>query len=165
MASDALSKEILKQAIVAEIDGQKFYKFLADRAQNPDAKRKLGNLAKDEVRHEALLMQVYKDIHGEEVKNLPKKGTGVLAEFFARSREKDNLSEMQYIDMAIEAELAATGYYKEAARAASGKDVQKICQMMADEEFRHYESLKAEKEALTGNYFWFGYDEGTPMET
>lgn len=164
MSSDALSKDLIKQAIVAEIDGQKFYKFLSAKATNPDAKRKLDNLAQDEVNHEALLIKMYNDIYGEEVDELPKDGVGVLSKFFAEHREREDLSEMQYIDMAIEAELAATNYYKSGSTDAPNEEIKKLCDGMAEEEFRHYESLKAERESLSGGHFWFGFSEGAPLE-
>ncbi|MEE9442454.1 MAG: ferritin family protein [candidate division Zixibacteria bacterium] len=164
MSSDALSKDVIKQAIVAEIDGQKFYKFLSVKATNPDAKRKLNNLAQDEFNHEALLIKMYKDIYGEEVDELPKEGVSVLSKFFTDHREDENLSEMQYIDMAIEAELAATNYYRNGSATAPNDKIKKVCEDMAAEEFRHYESLKAEREAISGGHFWFGFDEGAPLE-
>ncbi|MFH1699853.1 MAG: ferritin family protein [Candidatus Zixiibacteriota bacterium] len=164
MSSDALSKDVIKQAIVAEIDGQKFYKFLSAKATNPDAKRKLNNLAQDELNHEALLIKMFADIYGEKIGELPKEGVSVLSKFFAEHRENENLTEMQYIDMAIEAELAATNYYKSGSANAPNEEIKRLCDGMADEEFRHYESLKAERESLSGGHFWFGFSEGAPLE-
>lgn len=164
MSSDSFSKDLLKQAIVAEIDGQKFYKMLVAKTNNPDAKRKLQTLADDEVRHEQLLIKLYKDMHGEEVDQLPKEGVGVLSKFFAENRDKEDLSEVQYIDLAIEAELAATNFYKDGMKNAPNDEIKKLCEGMANEEYRHFESLQAEKDAIAGNYFWFGYDDGAPME-
>jgi len=164
MSSDALSKDLIKHAIVAEIDGQKFYKMLVAKATNPDAKRKLQNLADDEVRHEALLIKLYKDMHGEEVDQLPEQGVGVLSKFFAENKDKEDMTENQYIDMAIEAELAATNFYKDGAKNAPNDKVKEICEGMAAEEYSHFELLQAEKDSLAGNHFWFGYDDGAPME-
>ena len=39
-----------------------------------------------------------------------------------------------------------------------------IFDRLAEEEHGHYELLQAEREALTGNYFWFGLDDASPME-
>lgn len=165
MSSDSLSKDLLKQAIVAEIDGQKFYKMLVAKTKNPDAKRKLQTLADDEVRHEQLLIKLYSDLHGEDVDKLPEQGVGVLSKFFAENRDKEDLNEVQYIDLAIEAELAATNFYKDGMKSAPNDEVRKLCEGMANEEYRHFESLQAEKDAIAGNHFWFGYDDGSPMES
>ena len=159
------NREMIKKAIVAEIDGQKFYKFLADKTTNEDAKRKLTNLAKDEIRHEAALIKIYKDLFDEEVDDLPDQGVSVLSKFFRDRGETEPINEIQCIDMAIEAELAATEFYKASAAEADNDEIKDIYTQMADEEFHHYELLKAERDAVTGNYSWFEFDESSPMES
>lgn len=162
--NEALSREVLKQAIAAEIDGQRFYTQLANRTSNKEAKRKLTNLAEDEMRHESILSDLYEKLYGEEVSDLPTEGVSVLSKFFRENADKEDLSEVQYIDLAIEAELAATKYYKEGALEAPNEDIKELYENMAAEEYSHFESLQAEKDALSGNYFWFGYDDSSPME-
>jgi len=157
-------KTLLRQAIVAEIDGQRFYKFLAGKATNEEAVRKLTNLAEDEVRHEDALRKMYKNLFNEEVGELTEKGIGVLSDFFAENRDKQDLNEIQYIDLAIKGELAATDFYKQGAAVAPDDDTRKIFEGMASEEHLHYELLQAEKDALAGNYYWFSFDEGAPRE-
>jgi rubrerythrin len=158
------AQELLKRAVKSEIDGQRFYKFLAEKTTNADAKRKLINLADDEVRHEKALRNMYQNIYNEELTELPEKGVGVLSEFFANPKRREDLSEVQYIDMAIEAELAATQYYKEESERAETDQFRKIFEGMAAEEFNHYELLQAEKAALGGNYYWFSFGDTSPME-
>lgn len=158
------SKELLKKAIKGEQDGMKFYGGLAEKATNPEAKRKLFDLAKDEKRHEATLVKLYKNLHHEETGPLPKQGIGVLERYFGDSKGRDRQSEVQLIDMAIETELAVTKFYKDAAKTVDDEEFKKVCQELAEEEFAHFELLQAEKEALGGNYYWFGYGEGSPME-
>lgn len=160
----AEAQALLKQAVKSEIDGRRFYNYLAEKATNTDAKRKLTNLAEDEVRHEKALKKIYKKIYGEELTDIPEKGVGVLSKFFDSPEGREDMSEIQYISMAIEAELAATKYYKEQAEEATDEEFGKIYEGMAAEEFCHYELLQAEKDALGGNYFWFQMDDGSPME-
>lgn len=160
----ATTMQMLKQAIRSEIDGRRFYEFLADKTKNPDAKRKLTTLAQDERRHESILYRIYKKKFGEEVDEVPEKGVGVLSEFFAHPEKHEGLNEVQYIEMAIKAELAATEYYKGEAKNAEDDETKQIFSRMAEEEFGHYESLEAEKSAIGGNYFWFEFDESRPME-
>ena len=158
------AKELLKQAIKSEIDGRRFYDYLADKTSNTDARRKLTHLAGDEVRHEKALREIYRKIYGEKNIALPEKGVGVLAEFFEHPEGREGMTERQYIDLAIEAELAATKYYKAEAARASSNDFKKIFESMAAEEFSHFELLQAEKEALSGNYYWFSFGDTAPME-
>lgn len=158
------TKKLLLQAIRSEIDGHKFYTYLAEKATNDDAKRKLTNLAKDEIRHEDALRKIYKKVYKGEEPAVPKEGIGVLSKFFKNTKGRESLTEMQYIDMAIEAELAATNYYKEGAKIAPSDEIKKIYEGMSAEEFNHYELLQAEKSALGDNYYWFGFGENSPME-
>lgn len=157
-------KELLKRAIKGEKDGLKFYTLLANKTENRDAKRKLQKLADDEKRHEAVLIDIYKRMYNEEVGQLPKEGINALAKFFDAGKAKEKHTEMQFIDLAIEAELSATNFYKETAAHIEDGNLQKICEDLAEEEFGHYELLQAEKDAISGNYFWFGYDSGSPLE-
>ena len=71
---------------------------------------------------------------------------------------------MEFLNLAIEAELAATRYYQEERDLVDDPTFQQIFDQLADEEHGHFELLQAEKEALSGNYSWFGYDEGAPLE-
>jgi rubrerythrin len=163
-AKTASGQELLKQAIKSEIDGRRYYAYLAEKTTNTDARRKLTNLAKDESRHEAVLITIYRKIYGEEVGEIPKKGIGVLSKFFDHAEGKEGMTEVQYIALAIEAELAATNCYKEEAKTAPTEEIRKIFEGMAAEEFSHYELLQAEKSALSGGYYWFGYGDGAPLE-
>lgn len=160
----ATAQDLLKQAIRSEIDGRRFYEFLAGKTTQPDARRKLTSLAKDERRHELALYRIYKKQYGEEATDIPERGVGALAEFFANPEGKEDRTEIQYIEMAIEAELAATNFYKEGAKNAPDEDIKAIYRKMAEEEYSHYESLQAEKSAMGGNYYWFGFDEASPLE-
>jgi len=157
-------RELMEQAIKSEVDGQRFYNYLADRTSNGDAKRKLKNLAADEVRHEKALREMYEKIYGSKLTELPQKGVGVLSQFFDNPEKHKDLSEVRYIDLAIEAELAATQYYKQQAKETDSDEFSLIYKSMAAEEFSHYELLKAEKDALGGNYYWFSFDSTSPME-
>ena len=157
-------KELLKRAIKGELDGLRFYNYLADKATNADAKRKLSGLAGDEKRHEAILINLYKRLYKEEVGELPAVGINALAKFFDGTKARGKQTEMDFINLAIEAELAATNFYKEGAAAAKDGEMKKLYEDLAAEEFTHFELLQAEKDSLGGNYYWFGTDLSAPME-
>jgi rubrerythrin len=157
-------QELLKRAIKGEQDGLRFYTYVAGKATNPEAKRKLTRLAEDETRHEKTLVDIFRSVYGEEVGELPAEGINALARFLDTSRIKELKTEMQFIDLAIQAELSATNFYKENIPTAESAELKKLFQSLADEEYRHFELLQAEKDALSGNYYWFGYDGSSPME-
>ncbi len=156
--------DILRMAIKGEEDGYFFYDLLSKKATNQDAKRKLQNLRDDEKRHKATLIEIFHKHIGDEIGELPPRGINALAEVFRRGHLEERKSEMEFLNLAIEAEIAATKYYQEQRELIKDSTFQAIFDQLADEENGHYQLLMAEKEALSGNYYWFEYDESSPME-
>lgn len=164
MTTKAAIAEILKKAIKGEEDGYFFYNLLADKAKNADARRKLEGLRDDEIRHKETLVAIFDKYVGGEIGPLPEKGINALADVFRKGHVMERHSEMEFLNLAIEAELAATKYYREERDLVDDPAFRKIFDDLAEEEHRHFELLQAEKEALAGNYSWFGYDSGAPLE-
>jgi rubrerythrin len=156
--------EVLKRAIRGEEDGLKFYGIMAGKATNPDAKRKLEGLRDDEIGHKNVLIELYGQHVGGEIGPLPDKGVGVLAEVLARGKVNQIKSEIEFINLAIEAELATTKFYRQERGLVDDSEFGDILDRLADEEHSHYELLQAEKEAIGGNYHWFSYDSTSPLE-
>ena len=156
--------ETLKKAIKGEEDGYKFYNLLSEKATEKAVKRKLEGLRDDEIRHKETLVGIFHKHIGPEIGKLPEKGINVLAEVFRKGHLMDRKSEMEFLNLAIEAELAATKYYQEERNLIKDPEFQQIFDTLADEEHHHYELLMAEKEAMTGNYHWFSYDDSSPQE-
>lgn len=156
--------DILKKAIKGEEDGYYFYNLLSEKADNTVAKKKLEALRDDEIRHKATLVAIYEKYIGGEIGELPEKGINALAEVFRKGHLEERKTDMEFLNLAIEAELAATRYYQEERNLIDDPTFREIFDKLADEEHGHYELLMAEKEALSGNYFWFSYDDESPME-
>lgn len=156
--------DVLKMAIKGEEDGIRFYGLLAEKATNADARRKLQGLRDDEVRHRKTLIELYGKYVGGEVGELPPKGITALAEVFSKGQLEQRTTEMEFINLAIEAELAATKYYQQEREAVDDPRFRSIFDQLSEEEHRHYELLMAEKEALSGNYYWFEYGDTSPLE-
>lgn len=156
--------DILKRAIRGEQEGHFFYNLLAGKVENPEAKRKLENLRDDEIRHEKTLREIYGNLVGGEPGQLPEHGIGVLSEVFRRGHLEERKTEQEFIALAIEAELAATRFYQDKREATDNPEYRALFDRLAEEEHGHFELLQAEREALAGNYYWFSYDEGAPLE-
>jgi rubrerythrin len=156
--------EVLRKAIKGEEDGFKFYDLLARKATNDEAKRKLENLRDDEARHKKILIDIFHKHIGAEVGPLPEQGLTALAEVFRKGQLEERKTEMDFINLAIEAELAATRYYQQERQLIVDPEFRKVFDQLAEEEHSHYELLMAEREALSGNYYWFGYGDAAPME-
>lgn len=156
--------ETLRKAIKGEEDGYYFYNLLSEKATNEAAKKKLENLRDDEIRHKETLEEIFHQHIGPDIGELPEKGITALAEVFRKGHLEERKTEMEFLNLAIEAELAATKYYQEQRGLIDDDKFREIFDQLADEEHHHYELLMAEKEALSGNYYWFGYDGVSPME-
>jgi len=155
---------ILKKAIKGEEDGLHFYSLLAERATHAEAKRKLEGLRDDEVRHKVTLVALYRKHVGGEIGKLPAHGINALRKVFAKGHLDSRNTEMDFINLAIEAELAATKYYREQRNLIADPQFKDIFDQLAEEEHGHFELLQAEKDALSGNYNWFQYGDSSPME-
>lgn len=156
--------KVLKKAIKGEEDGYFFYDLLSKRSTNDMARRKLETLRNDEIRHKETLYGLYDKFVGGEIGKLPAKGISALAKVFRNGHLQDKKTEMEFLILAIEAELAAMKYYQDEHGLVSNPEFRAIFDRLASEEHSHYELLQAEKEALGGNYHWFGYDDGAPLE-
>jgi rubrerythrin len=155
---------LLRNAIKGEEEGYNFYNLLARRAANREAKKRLENLRDDEKRHGAILTNLFHKHVGSELGSLPEKGAGPLTQVFDKGRLKFFKSEIEYINIGIEAELATVKFYKAGMGIVGDKDFAEILFQLAEEENGHYEILMAEREALSGNYYWFSTDSSSPME-
>ena len=155
---------VLKRAMRGEEDGYKFYNLLAEKSSNQEAKKKLESLRDDEIRHKQVLRDIYAEHIGGEIGELPEKGLSVLSEIFAKGKVMELKGEMEFINLAIEAELAASKYYQEQRELIDDPTFREIFDKLADEEHGHFELLQAEKDAISGNYSWFGYGDTSPME-
>lgn len=164
--SDAKGKisDVLKMAIKGEEDGIRFYGLLAEKATNQDARRKLQGLRDDEARHRKTLIEMHARYIGGELGQLPAKGITALAEIFSKGQLEERTTEMEFINLAIEAELAATKYYQQERETVDDPQFRSIFDQLSEEEHQHYELLMAEKEALSGNYYWFEYGDTSPLE-
>ena len=156
--------DALKRAIRGEEDGFKFYHIMVGKTKNPDARRKLENLRDDEVRHKKTLVDMFAQYVGGPIGELPEKGLSALTEVFHKGQVDTLTTEMQFINLAIEAELAATKFYQEERDMTDDPKFQEIFDQLAEEEHGHFELLQAEKEALAGNYSWFSIDGTSPQE-
>ncbi|MFZ5981031.1 MAG: ferritin family protein [Candidatus Zixiibacteriota bacterium] len=156
--------EILKAAIKGEEEGYRYYDLLAERTTNEDARRKLENLRDDEIRHKETLIGIYHKFVGKDIGRLPDKGLGTLNQVFKNGRLDDLKTEIEFITLAIEVELATSKFYDEEKNLVNNPEFQAIFDQLAEEEYNHYQLLQAEKDALGGNYHWFSYDSSSPLE-
>ncbi len=156
--------ETLRRAIKGEEEGYYFYDLVSKKVTHPDAKIKLEGLRDDEINHKKVLVEIFHKHIGPKIGELPEKGLSVLTEIFKKGHINNLKSEMEFINLAIEAELAATKYYQDERDLIDDKEFKEIFDRLAEEEHHHFELLQAEREAISGNYYWFSMDDSSPFE-
>jgi rubrerythrin len=147
--------DALAIAIYNEQSAFDFYTNLADAIKNQSGKKKFEFLAADEKRHRELLETHYKKVTGgKEFRFDPAKVKTIEVEV------RNNTTASEALDIGIKAEKEAYEFYSKSAEGTQDPDAKKMFLMLAEQEDRHYNLLTAEKQALTGQFYWF--DAATP---
>ncbi len=156
--------EILKRAIKGEEDRYTFYQMLSKKADDTQAKIILDKLCTDETEHKQVLIDLYKKHVSEDLGQLPETGIDSLSEIIKKGQEISRATEIDLINLAIEAEIAATKYYQDENNLITDPRFKEVFDKLAKEEHDHYEMLVAERDAISGSHHWFSIDNSSPME-
>ena len=152
---EATAPDALATAIYNEQSAFDFYTRLSEIIKNESGKEKFEFLAADEKRHRKLLEAHYKKTTGgKEFPFDPAKMKTIKVEV------RDNTTASEALDIGIKAEKEAYEFYSKSAEQTQDPDAEKMFLMLAEQEDRHFNLLTAEKQALTGQFYWF--DSGTP---
>ncbi len=154
-------EDIIKIGIKTEIEGQYFYSTLAQQIKHPEARKKIEQLAMDEVSHERRLRDLYKQYVGKEVSELPAEGLAIFKNAFG-DRPLAEADKFRLIELAMEAERLTARHYKAGEAKTTDARTREVFAELVAEEDGHYDMLAAEREALRGNINWFAY-EGSQM--
>lgn len=154
---------IIKFGIKTEIEGQNFYSTLAKHIVNPDARKKIEQLASDETNHERRLRKLYEQFVGGVATDLPEKGLGIFKDAFGE-KPPNEADKFRLIKLAMEAELQSAKFYKAGEEKSSEPGLRAVFAELVAEEDGHYQLLAAERESLRGNVDWFSYDGSAMME-
>lgn len=155
----ATALDALATAIYNEQSAFDFYTSLSDAIKNKSGKEKFKFLASDEKRHRELLKAHYKKTTGG--KEFPFDPTKLKA---IQVEVRDNTTAAEALDIGIKAEKEAYEFYSKAAEEIEEPDAKKMFLMLAEQEDGHYNLLTAEKQALTGQFYWFDSDTPGMME-
>lgn len=155
VGGEVTALDALATAIYNEQSAFDFYTGLSEIIKNESGKKKFEFLASDEKRHRELLEAHYKKTTGgNEFAFDPARVKTIKVEV------RDNTSAAEALDIGIKAEKEAYEFYSRSANETRDPDARKMFLMLAEQEDRHYNLLTAEKQALTGQFYWF--DVGTP---
>ncbi len=153
--------EGLKKAIEAELTGYQFYKNAAQNVSDPQAKKTLEAMAREEMGHFNYLRKQYSSIlekgdydfkEALEKEETPKQSSPIFSDEI-RSRIKDVHFEVSVLSIGMKLEQDAVAFYKEMAQKAKSEEARAFYEQLARWEQGHYEAFARELEALKDDYW------------
>lgn len=154
MSSNAL--EILKVAILNEVEGETFYRLAAEHLGSGEIQALLLHLADEEVKHQETLRKLHHELNiGQEtdqdldLDEVP--STGIF-DLMKLGRLKSNL-EISVISAGILMEKASMDYYDRAATQTEQKAIRQLCRYLSRWEREHLEKLEKIYDYLQADWF------------
>lgn len=146
--------EVIKQAILNELEGYNFYMLAAEKQSNPETKQAYLHFAKEEEKHAAWLKKLYKSISEDasvaDFTGLEEAASPHIFNWNTAGTESGSLA-VSVFGIAIGMERAAADFYKKAAQDTSIAAAKNLYLNLAKWEEdhlasfeKHYESLKEE---------------------
>lgn len=151
MKSELTAVEAIGLAIRSEEDAADFYGKVSKMVKNELVKAKYVSLAKEEVGHRAILVNLYKKLTGE---NAPPRIPGDPKT--AESGFPVAMTSMEEIfEFAISREQEAQAFYRRAASSTSDVSGKRTFEYLADIERGHELMLKMEYDAYKRDRDWY----------
>jgi rubrerythrin len=136
--------EQLDFALQMERDGLKFFTEAAQAVQDSAAKKMLQSLAKDEERHEQILLDLKEgkmgQVQGETLEGVQTIFQDLVDAGNTLFKEEDSLSEV--LKKGAELERRAIGVYRQLSESTDNPEVQKVWETLKREEKRHEKLLR-----------------------
>lgn len=138
----------LLEAIKREIEGREFYLALSKKVKNPLVRRKILNLAEDELEHRETLSRLYWAQTGTEPGDLASLGITVEVP------DLENMTLTDLLEMAMRTEKEASETYRKMANEAADERSAAFLEYLSEFEENHYETLAAELARVKKNPGW-----------
>jgi rubrerythrin len=172
MPVDEKVLEPLRQGMINEIRGDKFYHEVAARTANAKAQAMFLSLAKDEQGHLHILQQQYAAItHGEDwmpvgaatAAGAPAPKLNLFPDGAAKGLLKPKATDEEALEMALAMEKRGYDLYKTAHDDVDDLTAKAMFEFLMKEESRHYQVLDQTLNYLKKKGFWYFQDEEKPM--
>lgn len=138
--------DIIKTAILNEVEGYQFYSLAALKAGDPDVKVSFEHLAHEEQQHEAWLRKMAKQLADKQEVSL--EGVDIASIPSPKIFSHDNVGvesgalEISVYKIGILMEMASLKFYKEAAASVESPALKKLLLHLADWEDTHLKALQ-----------------------
>lgn len=137
--------QIIKEAILNEIEGYSFYQLAAEKSSEPDIKNIFLYLAEEEKKHEQYLKGLYKTVEQgkpEAVEVFPYAATASPNIFNPEKLKKEPGSLIvSALSIGVMMEKSSIDFYKDAAEKTSLEKAKRFYIQLADWENTHLETL------------------------
>lgn len=150
--------EVLGTAIRAQADAAELYAELALRVRNPFLRQRVMLLAREELQHQRMLEESYKQQFPDRPLALP---SSQLPKTISSKSNRDQLSVKDILWHAIEQERRCRGFYFEAAERTADMAGKRLFSFLADWEHSHQMALNGEYEMLVRYPHYFEQDPET----
>jgi len=161
--SESTGKErmlrFLDLAIHREQSAHELYTGLQKLIKNPGARDMFGRLAEDEMGHRIKLEQWYTRLSGGSAFEMDR---SKIESWNVQLDERTDA--LDALRIAIEAEQRDGDFYRAKAAETKDQDLAILLVRLAEEEDGHYQTLQAEKNAVTDNYYWLDIERVGLME-
>ncbi len=154
-------QEVLAGAIYREIGARDFYRRISNEITNPEGKERFKKLSGDEEGHRKKLEGWFQKLFEKRFVLDPKLLDAAEIKGVKLGKQA---GAMEALDLAIKAEAAAEDFYAEQADDVSTPELKDLLLKLSTEEHGHYELLTAERNALTGGFYWFDMDSTSFLE-
>jgi rubrerythrin len=146
------AKTVLSEAVHREQAAHDLYARLAAMIENPAGAKTFAHLAEDEAGHRALLESWWRERYREPFPYDAKK----IA--IREIKVTDRTGALEALEDALEFEEAAATGYEALAAGAEDAELRKLCEDLARQEWGHFETVRTEISAITGDFYWFDLD-------
>ena len=144
-ALETTVEEVLRKAIQSEVSTRLYYQKLAERAATPDVRKRLLNLAEDEIVHRVKLERKYRETVGK-APPPPEEPVVEIAPDLVK------LDMARALKLALERERESESYYRfMAERVPAETELGRLFADLAEIEWKHKTDLQAEYYAAVAN--------------
>lgn len=168
--------EILKKAIVTEMEGEKYFNYFASQVKDIKGKDMFKQLAKDEIDHLKVVQALYVTLKDEdrwisydealksdkiyEIEGLPQKGLNIFPEEKELiQRIGSNPKDVNVVGAAIDIEEKAENVYLKILEKVADPQAVEVIKKLAHMEASHKKLLQWEFDSLSNAGFWLDFQE------
>jgi rubrerythrin len=146
------TRALLIEAAHREIAAFELYERLSKRIENPEGAETFAKLARDEVGHRERLAAWWTRKFGGTLPIDPKAVEPAKIKIDTKAGAVDAL------ELALAREKDSAVLYESLAKGVSDEDLRALCRDLSEQEWGHFNLIRAEIAAVTGDFYWFDID-------